>query len=133
MYYRNFSERGNRNLPGVITENLGGKGYVIRDTTENKVVRRHPDQIFRGGNHCPPADITETVVQQAPPPPAPATDHGQLPQPPAASELPVPNRTPAATSAGRRRPLESKPRPQSSRDQNQSEILLPLSRRSFHL
>ena len=43
VYYRNFSGRGNRNLPGVITENLGGKGYVIRDTNENKVVRLHPD------------------------------------------------------------------------------------------
>ena len=95
VYYRNFSGRGNRNLPGVITENLGGKGYVIRDTTENKVVRRPPDHIFRGGNHGPPADITETVVQQAPPTPAPATNDGQLPQPPAASESPVRNRTPA--------------------------------------
>ena len=95
VYYRNFSRRGNRNLPGVITKNLGGKGYVIRDNTENKVVRRHPDHIFRGGNHSPPADITETVVQQAPPTPAPATDHGQLPQPPKASESPVRNRTPA--------------------------------------
>ena len=86
VYYRNFSGRGNQNLPGVITENLGGKGFVIRDTNENKVVRRHPDHIFRGGNHGPPADIEETVVQQAPPSPAPATNYGQLSQPPAASE-----------------------------------------------
>ena len=70
MFYRNFSGRDNRNLPGVITENLGGKGFVIRDTNENKVVRRHSDHIFRGGNHSPPADIEETIVQQAPQPPA---------------------------------------------------------------
>ena len=95
VYYRNFSGRGNQNLPGVITENLGGKGFVIRDATENKVVRRHPDHIFRGGNHGPPADIAETVIQQAPPPLAPATDQRQLPQPPAASESPVRDRTPA--------------------------------------
>ena len=95
VYYRNFSGRGNQNLPGVITENLGGKGYVIRDTNENKVVRRHPDHISRGGNHGPPVDITETVVQQAPPTPAPVINHGQLPQPPAASESPVRDRTPA--------------------------------------
>ena len=63
VYYRNFSGRGNRNLPGVITENLSGKGYVIRDINENKVVRRHPDHIFRGGNLSPPTDIAETVVQ----------------------------------------------------------------------
>ena len=93
MFYRNFSGRGNRNLPGVITENLGGKGFVIRDTTENKVVRRHPDHIFRGGNHGPPADIAETVIQQAPPPLAPATDQRQLLQPPVASESPVRDRT----------------------------------------
>ena len=49
MCYRNISGRGNQNLPGVITENLGGIGYVIPDTTDNKVVRRHPDHIFRGG------------------------------------------------------------------------------------
>ena len=95
VFYRNFSGRGNQNLPGVITENLGGKGFVIRDTNENKVVRRHPDHIFRGGNHGPSADIEETVVQQAPPSPAPATNHGQLPQPPAASESPVRAITPA--------------------------------------
>ena len=97
VYHRNFSGRGNRNLPGVITENLGGKGFVIWDTTENKVVRRHPDHIFRGGNHGPPADIAETVIQQVPPPPASATDQRQLPQPPAASESPVRDRTPATT------------------------------------
>ena len=88
VYYRNFSGRGNPNLPGVITENLGGKGFVIRDATENKVVRRQPDHIFRGGNHGPPADIAETVIQQAA-----ATDQRQLPQPPAASESPVRDRT----------------------------------------
>ena len=62
---------------------------------ENKVVRRHPDHIFRGGNHGPPADIAETVVQQAPPTPAPVINHGQLPKPPAASESPVRDRTSA--------------------------------------
>ena len=45
MYYRNFSGGGNQNLRDVITENLGGIGFVIRDTNENKVVRRHPDHI----------------------------------------------------------------------------------------
>ena len=63
MYYRNLSGGGNRNLLGVITENLGGKGFVIRDTNKNKVVGRHPDHIFRGDNHGPPADIEETVRQ----------------------------------------------------------------------
>ena len=87
VYYRNFSGRGNRNLPGVITENLGGKGFVIWDTTEKKVVRRHADYISRGGNHGPPADIAETVIQQ--------TDQRQLPQPPAASKSLVRDRTPA--------------------------------------
>ena len=95
VYYRNFSGGGNQNLPGVITENLGGKGFVIRDTNENKVVRHHPDHIFRGGYHDPPADIAETVIQQVPPPPAPVTDQRQLPQPPTASESPVRDRTPA--------------------------------------
>ena len=79
----------------VNTDNLGGKGYVIRDTNENKVVRCYPDHIFRGGNHGPPADIAETVVQQASPTPAPVINHGQLLQPPAASESPVRDRTPA--------------------------------------
>ena len=108
VYYRNFSGRGNRNLPGVITENLGGKGYVIRDANENKVVRRHPDHIFRGGNHGPPADIAETVVQQAPPTLAPVINHGQLPQPPAASESPVRDRTPAPPLPDRSSQLATK-------------------------
>ena len=38
VYYRHFLGRGNRTFPGDITESLGGKGYVIWDTTENKVV-----------------------------------------------------------------------------------------------
>ena len=47
VYYRNFSGTGNQNLPGVITENLGGKGYVIQDTTENKVVRLNCVNLFK--------------------------------------------------------------------------------------
>ena len=66
MYYWNVLRRVNRNLPGVIIENLGGKGYVIQDTTENMVVQSHPPHNVLQRNHCPPVAIAGTVVQQVP-------------------------------------------------------------------
>ena len=54
VFYKNFTGHGPKNRQGVVEENLGTKGYIIRDVGEDKVVRRHMDHIVKSGQTVSP-------------------------------------------------------------------------------